>query len=263
MKFSLKKLAAVAVLAAAATGANAAINNGSTGDGGLYFGAWDGASSFTFDLGIQINAFETSLGQAGALNLNWGATEGFLPAYSGWLAAANTAQLQWSVLATDTVGQNRILTTVGAATLPALNSNADVLRIGAGNLQTYLNAVNPVLTANSSLFVVTSDPSASTYAGRWGDKINNKFNFDTTADFTNSSYANGVAFQKTLAAGTGFNKGTNNAYFDEGTAVKAWVDGEGLHIAAIPAVPEPSETAMLLAGLGLIGFAARRKAHRA
>ena len=47
-----------------------------------------------------------------------------------------------------------------------------------------------------------------------------------------------------------------------GVAVRSWVDGTGLHIAAVQAVPEPSEYAMLLAGLGLIGAVARRRSQK-
>lgn len=256
MKFSLKTLAAAVALAAAAGSASAAINNGATGNGELFFSAWDGASSYNYDMNLAIDAFETSFNAAGKLNLVWGAD--FTSSYASWLSTANKASLQWSVLATDTDGTRRILTTVGAATLPATNNTADVLRTGASNIQTYINNVNPILSGNSG---VTNSVTADSYTGKLiGDKINNKFNFDTSASFANSSYDNGVVFQKTLANSGGLTKGTNNAYVDEGVAVRAWVDaGNTLHIAA---VPEPSEYAMLLAGLGLMGVVARRRSQK-
>jgi hypothetical protein len=258
MKFSLKTLAAAVALVAVAGTASAAINDGSTGNGGLFFNAWDGQKSYNFDMAMSIDAYESNLAAAGNQNLLWGAS--FLSSYTSWLATANTTTLQWSVLAVDTDAQRRILTTVGAAVLPATNSNSDVLRTGAANIQTYINNVNPILTGN---FGITTSNTADSYTGKIiGDKINNKFNFDTSASFANNSYANGVVFQKTLANGGGITKGTNNAYSDGGVAVRSWVDGAGLHIAAVQAVPEPSEYAMLLAGLGLIGAVARRRSQK-
>lgn len=258
MKFSLKTLAAAVALAAVAGTASAAINDGSTGNGTLFFSAWDGQTSYNYDMALSIDAYEADLAAVGNQNLLWGA--GFTSSFASWLNTANTATLQWSVLATDTVAQRRILTTVGAAVLPATNSNADVLRTGAGNIQTYINNVNPVLTGD---FAVTTSNTADSYTGKLiGDKINNKFTFDTSAAFANNSYANGVVFQKTLANASGITKGTNNAYADGGVAVRSWVDGAGLHIAAVQAVPEPSEYAMLLAGLGLIGAVARRRSQK-
>lgn len=258
MKFSLKTLAAAVALAAVAGTASAAIDNGAGGNGGLFFSAWDGQTSYNYDMALSIDAYEADLAAAGNQNLLWGSD--FNSSFTSWLATANTSTLQWSVLATDTVAQRRILTTVGAATLPATNSNSDVLRTGAGNIQTYINNVNSVLSGN---FAVTTSNTADSYTGKIiGDKINNKFNFDTSAAFANNSYDNGVVFQKTLAASSGITKGTNNAYADGSVAVRSWVDGAGLHIAAIPAVPEPSEYAMLLAGLSLIGAIARRRSQK-
>lgn len=255
MKFSLKTLAAAVALAAAAGSASAAIDNGQTGNGELFFSAWDGATSYTFDTNMTIDAFEASTNAVGKLNLVWGAD--FTSSYGSWLASANTSSLQWSVLAMDSSGQRRILATVGAATLPATNSKNDALRNGVTATQQYLPSVNGLISGNS--YVETSN-SAPTYAGKIGDKVFGSFNFDTTGSFANNSYANGVGFEKTLAAATGIALGTNNAYIDEGVAVRAWVDENNvLHIAA---VPEPSEYALLLAGLGLMGAVARRRSQK-
>ncbi len=258
MKFSLKTLAVAVALAAAAGSASAAIDNGAGGNGELFFSAWDGATSYNYDMNLTINAYEADLAAAGKQNLVWGAD--FTSSYGSWLATASTSTLKWAILATDTVGQVRMLATAGQA-LPALNKTNDVLRTAGSNIQTYINNINLGLTGNS---VVTLSNTSNAYFGKFlGNKVADKFNFDTTATFANNSYANGVTFEKTVAAATGTAKGTNTAYFDEGVAVRAYVDGNNaLHIAAVAAVPEPSEYALLLAGLGLMGAVARRRSQK-
>jgi hypothetical protein len=257
MKFSLKSIAAAVVMAVAAAGANAAIGNGADGNGEMMFSAWDGQTSYVFDMNTTIDAFETSFSAAGNVNMAWGSD--FTSSYGDWLSSANTATLQWSVLAVESVAERRILATVGAATLPALNGQADNLRSAITSVQTsYLNNLNPLLGSNNS-FVTTSTASAG-YAGKVGDKVYAKMNFDTSGNLSNNSYANGMAFEMTRASASGIAKGTNTAYVDGSTAVRAWVDGDSvLHIAAVTAVPEPESYAMLLAGLGMIGFMARRR----
>ena len=258
MKFSLKTLAAAVALAAAAGSASAAIDNGQGGNGELFFSAWDGATSYTYDMNTTIDAFEASKNAAGNLDLVWGAD--FMSGYGSWVANANTSSLQWSVLAMDSSGQRRILATVGSS-MTATNSRIDALRNGVTQTQSYLANINGVISGNS--FVVT-DSSAATYAGKVGDKVFGSFNFDTTGSFINNSYASGLVFEKTTAAATGSTAlGANAAYTDDGIAVRAWVDSNNtLHIAAVQAVPEPSEYAMLLAGLGLMGVVARRRSQK-
>lgn len=261
MNFSLKSIAAAVVLAVAASGASAAtINNGANGDGGLFFNAFDGASSYTFNLNTSIDGFETAVAAAGLYNGTWGAAAGFSSSYAAWLSTANASTLEWNILATDTAGARRILSTVGQADLPAKNKTNDVLRTAAGNLQTFVNNVNPTLIGNAG---VTTSTAAASYAGTMGS-FYPKFSLDTTGTVANNSFANGLVFEKTAALATGVVAGTNTAYLDGTVAVRAWVANDNtLHIGAVAAVPEPESYAMFLAGLGLLGFAARRRSPRA
>lgn len=259
MKFSLKSIAAAVVLAAAATGANAAIDNGAGGNGELFFSAWDGATSYSYDLNVSIDAFETSKNAAGLYSFTSGSD--FTSSFSSWVSTANVSALEWNILATDTAGQRRILSTVGAAVMPATNKGADVLRGAALNIQTTITAINNLpLVGNSG---VTTSPGAASYAGTMSS-FYPKFNFDTTGTLAANSFANGLAFQKTTGNATGLVAGINTAYVDETVAVRAWVASDNtLHIGAVAAVPEPESYAMLLAGLGMIGFMARRRNNRA
>jgi hypothetical protein len=258
MKFSLKSVAAALVLAASAASASAAIENGANGNGELFFSAWDGQSSYNYDLNVSIDAFETNKNASGLLNLSYGSD--FTSSFSSWLSTANTAGLQWSILATDTVGARRILSTV-ATTLPATNSSATTLRTTATAVQTYVTAVNGVLVGNSA---VTTNTAASSYAGKVGSKVYNQFNFETAGTLAASSFDSGLTFQKTTVASAGGAAGVNAAYMDDGAAVRAWIGSDKtLHIGAVAAVPEPSEYALMLAGLGMIAAIARRRNKRA
>jgi hypothetical protein len=255
MKFSLKTLAAAVVLATAAAGANAAIDNGAGGNGELFFSAWDGATSYSFDLNTNIDAFETAKNGAGLYNVTWGNTQGFSSSFAAWSSTANASTLEWNILATDGVGQRRILSTVGAAVLPATNKDAGVLRTAAANIQTTIIAINPLLVGDSAI----ANAGTAAYAG-FMNGFYPKFNFDTTGTLAANSFANGLAFEKTTGNATGLTLGVNTAYVDETVAVRAWVGSDNtLHIGAVAAVPEPESYAMLLAGLGMIGCMARRR----
>jgi len=258
MKFSLKSVAAALVLAASAASASAAIDNGANGNGELFFSAWDGQSSYSYDLNVSIDAFETNKNASGLLNLSYGSD--FTSSFGSWVSTANTTALKWSILATDTSGARRILSTV-ASNLPATNSTADLMRTGASAIQAYLNSVNPILVGNSA---VTNSTAATSYAGNMGGMIYNKFNFDTAGTLSANSFVSGLTFQKTTANATGLTAGVNTAYTDGSTAVRAWIGSDNiLHIGAVAAVPEPSEYALMLAGLGMIAAIARRRNKRA
>lgn len=255
MKFSLKTLAAAVVLATAAAGASAApIDNGAGGNGGLFFNAFDGVSSYSFNLNTSIDAFETAKNTAGLYNVAWGAAQGFSPSFNNWLSTANASTLEWNILATDTAGARRILSTVGGA-LPATNNNASLLRTAATNIQTTISAINPLVVGDSAV----ANAGTAAYAGTMGS-FYPKFAIDTTGNLAANSYANGLTFEKTTANATGLTNGINTAYTDDTLAVRAWIGSDSaLHIGAVAAVPEPESYAMLLAGLGMIGFMARRR----
>jgi hypothetical protein len=238
-----------------ATGAaNAApIDNGAGGNGGLFFTIWDAASSYTRNLGININTFESGVAAAGAVDLSWAADTTF----SNWLATANTATLKWNVVAADRQGANRLLQTYQV--LPSPLKGDDVMRNVTNATSAFATAVNGKLASADS---ATYAAGTTGYAGvpTFGDNPNSFMGFSNAGSFAMSSYATGMKFERIDIKVTGIAKSTYTKYADAGNDVRVYLDAnKTLHVSAVSAVPEPETYAMLLAGIGLIGTIARRK----
>lgn len=255
MKFSLKTLAAAVVMAAAATGAQADIITGAAGNGELFFNIWDANGSYTRGLNVQINTFETGLAATGNVDMMW-ASDNLL---NNWLATADVATLKWNIVANDVQGANRLLTTYTAPEATTTIAN-NIIRSAGSAVTTFLGGVNTAMpnVAGSSVAV---DSGSAAFAGKstFKDNIGGLLDFSNAGTLANNSFASGLGFMRIDALATGTAKSVYNEYLDGSTAVNVWLDSANtLHIGAVAAVPEPSEYAMLLAGLGMIGFMARR-----
>ena len=254
MKLKMKLMAAALALAASA-GAHAAITTGSNGDGELFFSIWDANGSYTRSLETSISSFESQLGATGNLALSWTADTTFSSFLAGTAGGTRSgAPLKWNILANDTMGANRVLTTYTAPE-PTTTKTNDVMRTASAKVTDFLNAVNPVLVGDS----VAVDSGSSAWAGKaaFKDTIGGYLNFSNAGTLANNSYENGLGFMRINAAATGTLPSVYNEYLEGTTAVNAYLDASNtLHIAAIP---EPSEYALMLAGLGMLGFMARRR----
>lgn len=268
MKFSFKSIAVAVTLAVAAAGANAAIDNGAGGNGELFLSVWNDAGSYTRDLGLTINDITGTasttigatslLGQAGLMDLVFAADSTFT-SYLSSVGAANFGSLKFSVVSTDITGTQRQLTTF--STLPATTMDTATAKAGLLAVSSYLGDVNTVLGDAQS--VVVNNGSAA-WAGKeaFGDNMGGTSDFSNAGTLVaNNSAANGLNFQRlvvTTAGAVSYNP-LADAAIDPAAPVKVWFDASnGLHIAAVTAVPEPSEYAMLLAGLGMLAAVARR-----
>lgn len=252
MNFSLKSIASAVVLAVAVSGAHAAIDIGGTGNGELFLNVWDANGSYSFDLNTKIDTFQSNIAAAGMIDQSYSLTN-----FGTFLAGvADTSALKFNLLAADNSGARRLLTTFTAPALTTTKSN-DVIRTSVANIAGFAASINGVIGAGDSVSVLSASPA---YAGKvaMGNRIQNTLNFDTFGRLSADSYANGLSFMRIDAASTGIAASTYNPYMDGTSAVKVYIDSaNNLHIQAM-AVPEPESYAMLLAGLGMIGFIARR-----
>jgi hypothetical protein len=276
MNFKLKALVAAVVLSAAATSANAAID-ANAGNSELVFSAWDSVAGvgYTYDLnwdkflndmvGIDqaANATGNALLAANAVvkSSMIGAGGVIFDDVLTGLPFANSANVQWNLGAYDSgVGRARLLITQGDSALPFTSTNNQIKAAAAG-FSGYAPASNGFITTPAlDTYAVTSDTNGSAYAGNMGNGFVNNV-VDTTNVLGGSSFMYLLA-PTTLASSAAASFSQQLFSFD-GKAIVAKTylqDGAWrLNVAAVQAVPEPETNAMMLAGLGLMGFIARRR----
>lgn len=264
MKLKMKLMAA-AVALAAASGANAAIDNGNTteGAGELFFNIWDTSGSYTLDLNLSINSFQSLIAAPGAIDLVFAADPLFGSFMDGTSAAgARSGTLKFNVTANDGLGSG-----AGARrTFQTFTEPAPIVTIGSGVARNangatlnFANAVSGVMGANNSVAV---DSASAGYAGKaaFKDTAGTFLNFSNAGTLANNSYASGLSFMSIGANSIGTSASTYTQLLDSGSEIHVYLDNaNALHISAVAAIPEPSEYALMLAGLGMLGFMARRR----
>lgn len=281
----LKHIAAALAVLAAGT-ANAAIATG--GNGSLVMIAYDKLGGTTtagvFDLGITMDDLigatgngstkvASSLQGAGAqLSFNFLANtlsiNGVVSTAYGnnnWTAAWNTllansdvADLQFVVTAFDNVGFGNAQRTIATGTRTPTAAQLDNSSSQATNMQLVSGGkFNDIFTPIQN-------------KGTHGTAANGAYTF-TAADGA-ATRANGYAMagdgfanewrNNNLLKGETFAGSTNGLWVLDGARAERLIGNVNLDVASgtlVMAVPEPSTYAMLIAGLALTGFVARRR----
>ncbi len=274
MKFKFKSVIAAAVLSVAATSANAAITGG--GNSELVFSAWDSVAGvgYTFDLdwtkalNDMVGIDQTTANNA-TLTANAKVSASMIDAngviYDGALTGlpfTNAANVQWNLGAFDSgSGRTRLLMTQGDSGLTFASTN-DQVKTAATLFGSYAPASNGfILSAADDTYAVTSNTNGIAYAGNFGTGWNGN-TVDTTNVLGGSSNMYLLA-PTTLSASAAQAINMQLLSFDGNAIVaRTYMDENDvwrLNISSVAAVPEAETNAMMLAGLGLIGFIARRR----
>jgi hypothetical protein len=257
----LKMIALAAMLAAGS--ANAAIQDGSTGNGELFMTVLDsvGQQSYTLDLNVSMNDFLAGV----AANTSYSyAADANMTSFLGMVAPENKSSLVYAIGAMDTVGAtatdfHRYITTASYVD-PNVDTNLNLKQLGSSGA-TLLGDANSLFVGADSSIIVT-DSSAVAYAGsaQWGSNWGTKFNGVSTGTIGDDL----GMYLLSQTSGAFAVRNSASVYealtWSNGTPVYANLDMDGNLM--IAAVPEAETYAMMLAGLGLVGFmvARRRKA---
>jgi hypothetical protein len=252
MNFKLKSLVAAVVLTAAAIPAQAAVDLGNTGSSSAFLTVVDfGANvSATFDLGLNHIDFA---GGANTTAQTWDLTTGdYADAWTSFNAAASAANVKWFVAATDNLGagagsrsivstSNGVITNQSTTQLVTATGSVDQFLTGlafVGNHSSVADgaSVSTATPQNAGFLTATGkiNNAGSVVAGAFGDQL---------VLLQASTGANGLA----AASQTIFSNDFTFSLASNGTLVYA-------------PIPEADTAAMLLAGLGLMGFIGRRRA---
>lgn len=272
MKFQLKALAAAMVLAAAVP-AHAAIEFSSTGNGGLSLAVFDSVNNVSalFDLGKNYSdfsvigaSFADSNIDALGTNLSWNLTTGdYATAWNTFLSSANVANLQFAVIGGDnnagTAGNRGIISTLNAEAAVGVTNTVLFAQIGTwdqylADAQTSNGTIyqNHTLVDNGAS--VGNSGKANTQGYFAGTGKNNAAGNVSVGNIGQSlAVYQQVSGASTLSVGA-YTIFANNATFTLGTnGVLTYAT------APVVEVPEADTWAMMMLGLGFMGFVARRK----
>jgi len=253
------KMIAAALAIAAAGNAHAIIEDGALNNGELFMTVWDqdGQTSYILDLNVHMNDF-----------LSYIATPGHAYHYAAdatmttFLAGVtNKSGLLFAIGAMDSNGAtatdfHRYITTASSIDLNDTVTNLDLKQLGNYGAQ-FLGNVNGMIGDSNSL--VVTDKSVLAYAGSgvWGSNWGSGANFTSTGLIGDGDLNMYFLSQTSGTFAARLNPSHYEALLQDGNQVVAKLDMDGN--LTIAAVPEAETYALMLAGLGLVGFMARRR----
>ena len=257
----LKLIALAAMLAAGS--ANAAILDGSStsiGNGELFMTVLDsvGEQSYILDLNITMNDFLAGIAVSGA-SYSF-AADANMTTFLSQVAPADQSGLVFAIGAMDASGAtttdfHRYITT--ASSIDAnTDTNFDLKDLGTngailvGDANTYIGVGNSAIITDTAAFGYAG-------SGLWGDNWGTKFNGVSTGLIGNDLDMY-LLSQTSGTFATRNNASVYAALEQGGSQVFANLDVNG-NLTIATAVPEAETYAMMLAGLGLVGFMAARR----
>ena len=266
MKFKFKVLAASLALAVSlpASAAMTTGATGTTGDSALVLTLIDSTAgvSATFDLGILKSAFLTN---ANSTPINFSSGD-YASAWTNFMGAATLSRVEYSVFAIDNLGSGAgarsLFTTAnaGQTTFTSITTNA---------FATNLTNIDGYIVANNT----RGNHNDKTDGGSYHNSTETGLNSHALSNTAFSSTGNkigGINFDTTGLINTNlnvWNVASASSSFSNVSASKLSLDGFNPYfnltdtgvLTYVAAVPEVDTSAMMIAGLGLMGFIARRR----
>ena len=272
-------VAALGLIASASSFADILVPS-TVGGGELYFvvyeqGAPNGGldQSFTLDLGINVNSFMASQNTF----QNWATlTAATNSVWANFLATSNIPSLQFAVMgakSTSTSTSSSVASSVFStvtlggeanvvgATAAAQNSNSQLSSMIGGTMTAYSNNVS---NTGSHLTQANGESVNAIGSGAYFQDANMAA-FNTTLKFTNSDAVGSAPVEFTSLYRSPVGSGKAAQAVMPGTVLFAqsgndYVLTYGANLVpTVTPVPEASTYALLLSGLGALGFVARRR----
>lgn len=284
MNFKLNALIAAALLASGSAHAITATDDVTNGNAYLLLTVLDVnfnggiGRSYTRSLEVAMNDFGTQNRATGGFttnvdsllsgNQNW-ATGALWSSFTAGMNAAEIAGLQWDVSALENFGtsapdQKRIVTTsttdlVTLQAAPNVQVSGAEINAAATNQDVYWDAV--IATMGAGTEIIVTDPDSNAFAIGFGKHASNLggqiTDFNTTGQVGDSMgfyYLTRSVSSPNSAEALAVAYGNANGP----STFTLGLDGSLAFANAAP-VPEASTYGMMLAGLGLVGFMARRR----
>lgn len=275
MNLKMKLMAAAAVALVTSAGAHARIVNSASGNGDLFFTMFDigpnqmikdDDRTYVRDLGWlpnggQMNNWVSPVTTAPLPPLN-ADKQGFGTIYhispdanllSFLAGTTDTSRLRWNIVAADSHGTDRILTTARSISDGEIPIYIQFRILPQGVVDVFLPyANNNGLPENGSV-ILTGDTAS---INLWGNTFAGRANFVSTGGLGSS--LGFYALSERVASGSPVVKADLRQFMADSTTPMTWTlatNGDLIY----GAVPEPSGYALMLAGLGLVGFMARRR----
>lgn len=272
MNFKMKALVAAVALTASMSASAAmtqsAFQSGSTskiGDSSLILTLIDNNNSIsaTFDLGYSYSTFAESLVATGP-NLLWdlASNADYSAAWTSFTSGANLANSHWAIFAGDNFG-----TGAGAKGMIVTYTTLPLQNVTTSELGTQLSGMDVYIADNSPLgnhLAVSNGANTTVLGTEWAGQ-SGAYNADGKVGLkgpvTWGSFDQSLGVVKFLGGATVTSRLTSDVYANQfgASAFALTSNGALTYTNAVAAVPEADTWAMLLAGLGLMGFIARRR----